>query len=267
MRVLDIWMPSRLEDVMRSGRTHPLVLACLPVSPDGGTLGTEERLMVVKGPGLPEVTERSLFCEAFGNLLARELGINTAEPGLVRWEEDFVAALNPVLTRESIQIRSGMAVGAEYVRGGLASVVPGAFRSAEETVQASRIYGFDLLAQNPDRRPEKPNCASYKGGFLAYDFELAFSFLLALPGPEQPWEVSRIGIASRHLFHAQLRTAEINWDAFLAAVGRLSDKHLTNLRQGLPENWQPWGMRVQSHLLAIAAHPAEFKLELARSLT
>lgn len=266
MRPLDIWKPSRFENVMRSGRTRPLVLACLPAQTVRSTFA-EERLMVVKGPGLPEVTERSLFCEAFGNLLARDLGLNTAEPGLVLWDEEFVAALSPSLAQEGIQIRPGMAVGAQYVRGGLASVVPGAIRSADEIVQASRIYGFDLLVQNPDRRPEKPNCASYKGGFLAYDFELAFSFLLALPGSELPWEVSRLRIASDHLFHAQLRAGEIDWNSFVAAVSRLNDKHLTSLTQGLPENWQPWVGRVQTHLLAVATHLAEFKLELTRSLT
>lgn len=262
---METWIPSRYEGVMSSGRTRPLVLACSPKSVNSSALTAEERIMVVKGPGLPEVTECGLFCEAFGNLLACELGINTAEPGLVQWDDSFVVALNPILAGEGIQIQPGIAIGTEYLKGGLASVVPNAFRSADEIAQASRIYGFDLLTQNPDRRPDKPNCASYKGGFLAFDFELAFSFLLALPSTEQPWEVSKISLP-QHLFYAQLRNAEVNWDAFVTSVSLLNDKHLTNLMQELPENWQPWAKRVLTHLLAVADHPMEFKMELMRSL-
>ena len=39
--------------------------------------------MVVKALGHPELTEANLFCEVFGNLLARELGIATPAPALV----------------------------------------------------------------------------------------------------------------------------------------------------------------------------------------
>jgi hypothetical protein len=67
-----------------------------------------------------------------------------------------------------------------------------------EVTEAARIYAYDLITQNPDRRADNPNCGSYNGRLVAYDFEMAFSFLYAIPGTAgEPWEVARLVFAGQ----------------------------------------------------------------------
>jgi len=85
--VLDTWKADRLERVLTNGRTRPLVVSCSRITPAGdddsempnGDLRDRKRF-VVKALGNPEVTEQGLFSEVFGNLLARELNVNTPPP-------------------------------------------------------------------------------------------------------------------------------------------------------------------------------------------
>jgi hypothetical protein len=221
--------------------------------------------MLVKALGLPEVTQCGLCSEIFGNLLARELGIATPRPGLVELSSSFIAAIAPVLKSRQLDPQPGLAAGCEYLRG-LASVVPGASLTPPELAQAALIYGFDLLVQNIDRRPEKPNCAQHRGGFIAYDFELAFSFLRLIGEKDEPWEVSKHGIGTKHLFYSSLQSAAVDWQPFLTAISRLTDERLDELGSDLPEPWQPWTIRVREHLVAVRMHLSEFEWELRRSL-
>ena len=186
--MLDIWEAERLEDVLGNGRTQPLVIGCVrrtttatgadELGPGGGS--GSRRSMVVKSLGLPEVTQGGRCAELFGNLLARELGVDTPAPALVDLAPEFIEAIKPALSPRGLHPLPGLAAGCEYFQGGFASAVRGAKLAPEELAQAARIYAFDLLVQNPDRRPEKPNCAQRGVRFIAYDFEMAFSFLLVI---------------------------------------------------------------------------------------
>jgi hypothetical protein len=222
--------------------------------------------MVVKALGLPEITEQGLFCEIYGNILARELGVITPEPALVELSREIADLVNPYLAEQGVRVHAGIAVASEYLEGGLATVVPVPFQSEREIAQAARIYGFDLLTQNPDRRPKKPNCAFNGRDLIAYDFELAFSFLLTLTCPEQPWEVSKHGIASQHLFYAALRKVRVDWQDVVSSLDGLTAERLDYLIQGLPDGWLRWADRIHEHILAVVAHKSEFELEILRSL-
>ena len=250
MRELDLWNAERLDGVLTGGRTSPLIVDCSPTSADSSLLPLSGRKsFVVKAIGLPEVTQRGLFCEAFGNLLARELGLETPRPALIAIDAAFVNANASSLAAYNIQIKPGLGVGCEYFKGGFAGIIPDAFRTADEMIQAGRVFGFDLLAQNPDRRPDKPNCAYLKGNLMAFDFELAFSFLLLIGQEGQAWEVSKHGIAPKHLFFKKLRGMEMDWKAFTDTVSKLNGAQLAQVMQGLPGQWQPWTAKVQQHLL------------------
>jgi hypothetical protein len=85
--VLYTWNAERLEHVLTSGRTRPLVISCARVTP--AAIDEAEELLedssdhkrfVVKALGHPEITEQNLFSELFGNLLARELDVATPRP-------------------------------------------------------------------------------------------------------------------------------------------------------------------------------------------
>jgi hypothetical protein len=69
----------RLEEIKSAGRTRPLVIECEITTDDSAS----RELMLVKAFGLPEVDNYGLYCELLGNLLARELGLDTPKPILV----------------------------------------------------------------------------------------------------------------------------------------------------------------------------------------
>ena len=232
----------------------------------------------MKALGLPEVTERALFCEAFGNLLARELGIETFPPALIELSPEFVGDTNPFLQTlpqlagRRIELQAGTAVGTEYhSRGNLTPVSSLTVLSDDEhRSHAVSIYAYDLLVQNPDRAGgPKPNCAIEGNRIIAFDFELAFSFLLALTfgSQPQPWEVSRHGISGKHVFYNQLRGQRHPPSLpILQLLTQLTDNRLRQLALMLPAGWQTWADRVCAHIVAVRDHVGDFEVELRRSL-
>jgi hypothetical protein len=271
--LLETWEAQRLERIIRSGRTRPLVIECsrsepvgdeeIPISKDMA----EGRLCVVKGFNLPEITNFGLFSEVFGNLLARSLGIDTPAPCLVHLSIPFVDAAKTVLKRERLTLIPGIASGCEYFSGGYSNVTPTTL-SPEELEQATRIYGFDLLVQNPDRTIARPNCAMHGGRMKLFDFETAFSFVLLIGTQNRPWEVSKHRLGPTHLFHSELlrRKTDLDWKPFISRVAAITGRDLDEMLEGLPTDWLQHAARVRAHLLEVAKNAHRFELELQRSL-
>ncbi len=110
--MLETWQAKRFDHVMPSGRTKPLVIAC---SKESSNLESDELpvtgLFVVKALGLPEITDQSLFNEIFGNLLAREFGLDTPAPCLIHLSVPFVEATRTVLSRKGLTLDPSICSG------------------------------------------------------------------------------------------------------------------------------------------------------------
>jgi hypothetical protein len=275
--MLHTWEAERLEGVLLSGRTKPLIVECAKFEPaaqteteaeDPSAPTLERRLMVIKALGLPEVTECGLFNEVFGNLLAREMGINTPSPGLAHLSLDFVNATSAALSRYNLHVAPGLAAGSEHFHGGFSNVVVQSL-SAGEILQASLIYAFDLLVQNPDRTPLRPNCGSRSGTIMVYDFETAFSFLFLIGDQREPWQVSQHGIAPNHLFFNVLRQrkAEVTWEPILNRIRHLSSEGLEEMTATLPPDWRQRCKEIENHIINVRRNLNKFELELQRSLS
>jgi hypothetical protein len=282
---MDVWEAESLESVM-PGRTHPLALRCVrsfqasevdPDSEEDIAWLPQNRTLIVKALGHPEVTRTSLFCELFGNLLARELGVETPAPALVTLSEELVEQLNPGLSTYNIRLVPGLAAGCEYMKSGLVSPIPLVNMSQEELAAATRLYAsfgddffitFDLVSQNPDRRREKPNCGLLGGRLIAFDFEMAFSFIYALGKKPAAWRVSRLPMARNHLFHSHLnRHAQmVDWGPFVVDVSRLSRARIDELFDEVPVEWREHERAVRKHLTGVLRNHSKLQIELARSL-
>lgn len=150
----------------------------------------------VKAIGLPEITEQHLFNEAVGNLLARELGVLTPDVGLIEITEDFTDLLR---AQAHVIAPPRIAVGARSLGSSLSPPVFGRM-NAEQLTQAARIYLFDMLVQNPDRRQIAENCFVVGGSLAAIDFADCFSFLYPVVGSSAVAYRVPVGISSQHLF-------------------------------------------------------------------
>lgn len=218
---------------------------------------------MVKALGLPEVTPLSLICELFGNMLARELGVTTPTPGLVDIDADAADALNVGLASRGLSIQPGLAVGCTYLR----PLLPfGGSVPDEITAEIPRLYGFDLAVQNPDRRPSNPNCAIFENQLLAYDFEMAFSFLMLIGNPLEAWQVSKHGLAGKHLLYPRLRRKSPSWQPLITALEQLTVGRLDELITHLPAAWHPDVQRIRIHMLSLLGALPEFHAELQESV-
>jgi hypothetical protein len=259
------WEAESLENVKENGRTKPLVLSCK----QAGRGGYERRPFLVKAMGAPGgVVLASLRNEFLGMLLARELGLRVAGPSLVEIPEDVAAAINMTLKRYGFQVMSGTAVGSAHlprlVQIGRPVQIPEAAQN-----EAAAVYAFDLLTQNVDRRLTNPNCALHEGHVFPYDFEMCFSFMMAIGGGGDPVALSGHGVHRDHVFRPILHklSSIIDLEPFMAGLKRLKNKgNLDALMTAVPEQWREGAKQIRAHILAVASRAGEFRLELMKTL-
>jgi hypothetical protein len=262
-----LWEAERIEGCQSGGRTRPLLVSCVLVGSDDAVL--ERETMIVKMLGLPEVTDQSLFSEFFGNQLASRFGIDTPAVHLIEVDADVLTANRAFLQQLGVSPRPGVAVGCEQRRGmaPLSSQYPA--KGQPEIDDAFRIFAFDLLVQNPDRRVDNHNCANCRGRLVAFDFEMAFSFLYPIIGVVRPWEVSRLPFVRRHVFLDVLSTANrqgrIAWASIRDDLQRLNSA-VDDLAACVPENWRHFSRRVAEHVHEVYTHLGDFEQQLQESL-
>jgi len=223
--------------------------------------------MLVKAFDFPEVDHYSLYCELLGNLLARELGLFTAAPALVILSDEFVDATNSVLPNLQVpyRLRPGVALGCQYFSQ-ITPLLSDASPPLEEAENAARIFAYDLIVQNPDRTPTNPNCGIESGKLLAYDFNLAFSFLVAIGGDPEPWRLSNSGIGPKHLFRRFLASQQVNWEWVIQPLRTLSLQRIEELSLLVPPEWGDRTEQICSHMSGIIDHIDQLAIELQRSL-
>jgi hypothetical protein len=105
--------------------------------------------------------------------------------------------------------KPGEAAGCELLR--LAPYSVGQSLSTDQRTQAARLYVFDMLSQNPDRRTQKVNCGLTTTGLVAFDFETCFQHLfLPVVGGLQglDWEPSKSINPKDHLFHDLVKSCQ-----------------------------------------------------------
>jgi hypothetical protein len=256
-----------LIDIKRNGTTKPLVIECeysvenVPV----------RKTLLVKANGLPRITNLDLYCETLGNLLAREFGIETPEPFIVRVDEDFVRVNKKILWEDSLNIKTGLGVGCEYFSQGFTAVTSNMYLSKEKLEQVAMIYGFDLLTQNPDRRENNPNCAVKGDKIIAFDFEKSLSFLYPILGQKaDPWEFSKLKLSGndRHIFKSNLkaREKEVNWQPLLEKVRQINKEKIEEICSRIPFEFGNYTDKICEHFASIVSNSKNLELELQRSL-
>jgi hypothetical protein len=256
------WTAERYLGRAESGRTRPLRLSCSRQS-EAIADDRESAEFFAKFLGLPEITEQSLFAEMMGNILARSCGITTGEPAFIEIDESFSDFLRHV----DIRVNAGLGVGSRNLGSGIGPPTFGRM-SAEQVQDAARLYIFDLFVQNPDRRLENANCLVVSRQLVAIDFEACFSFLYPIIGMSaHPWEVSKQGIARRHLFHGELREAGVEWPMLVQAMLAEMMNLLHQSEMWLPSAWMGWAGGVRDHVSALRAHEQQLVFEVVGSLS
>lgn len=165
------------------------------------------------------------------------------------------------------RVPPGLAVGSELIRP--APLPPRTTGlTLEQLNEAAAIYVYDMLAHHPDRRKGNPNVVMVRGHFVAIDFDLTFSFLWALGGGVEPWQISRLAFPSDHYFAEVLSAAkDLDWDTHLSRTLSLEPARLELAADLLPAEWRTYAERVIGHLASVIDHRDEFRWELLRTVS
>lgn len=246
--MLDSLTATRFDRRMTRGRTSPFLLEAETASGDV--------VEVVAKFTSPQLPVEGLIREAFGALLAADLGLPVPACYCVTVAPNFVAAVSSTHPADGTALASAVPVGfgsAKLPPGFVAWMperrLPRAMRQA-----AAEIYAFDLLIQNPDRRPENPNLQSKGDDFAIFDHEMALvteGILFWRP----PWEagaLDALGVQARHVLHPTLRGSQPNFDRLVGAWEAIDDARLSDYRAALPPQWTP---------TAHAAHTADAAID------
>ncbi len=251
---------------MGSGRTSPIALGC---EDEAGKLVGE---FVVKLRAGMDLGVTGLLCELIASRLASYFGIPVPEPALI-WIDSEFAEL--VAHQEDERSRQGSArllgsvglnFGTRIVDG--AKAWPVDWRIPNAMVQtAAEVFAFDALIQNPDRRYRNPNLLVSGNGMVAFDHELAFSFLMEILPLAQPWRLASHRYLADHVFYRCLKGQTIDIARFTALLAEVSETNLGHLLADVPGEWNNGSLRrISDHLQTLSAHAGEFAEEARRYL-
>ncbi|MCX6545379.1 MAG: hypothetical protein NTV05_13340 [Acidobacteria bacterium] len=186
--------------------------------------------------------------------------------GLVNISTEFLAAIAVDVQQGGVSPSAGLAVGVELVPNlQVFPASPGL--TLDEVTEAARIYLFDMISQNADRRPESPNCGRADGRIVPFDFENAFSFRLAILKSD-PWRISGLTFANKHLFFHSLQEhgSEVKWGDVFAPFESVPAGAVANTCGTISAAWHAIGAAIHAHFEAVFAHWLEFKREVFATL-
>lgn len=195
----------------------------------------------------------NLAREVIGACLAADLKLPVPEPFLVDVSPEWIETIPDAGVREKAYKSSPVAFGSRVMTGQYTIWTPGNLITDTLLPTAAAIFVFDAIIQNPDRRPDNPNCFVRGEELRIFDHELAFSHGLVL-GWRPPWQIG--GLCSleangSHIFRARLKERIINYDPIRAAWTALSDVMIADYASALPDEWANAGAAAASAIQLI----------------
>lgn len=251
--MLDSLTATRFDRRMTRGRTAPFLLE--------GESSAGDAVQVIAKFTSAQLSVEGLVREAFGALLAADLGLPVPLCYRVTVEPDFVAAVSSTHPDDGEALAASIPVGfgSAKLPPGFAAWMPERRLPKAMRQAAAEIYAFDLLIQNPDRRPENPNLQSRGDDFAIFDHEMALvteGILFWRP----PWETGALdamGAPAKHVLYPALRGVQPDLARLVGAWEAIGDARLATYRASLPPQWTPTPQ---------VAHTADTAIDFLRDL-
>jgi hypothetical protein len=247
---------------MRSGRTAPVLLGCQREEDN------EEVDYVVKTIGGCDFGIGQLVKEFAVAQLADYFDLAHPRQALVEIGDDLAELIAGEVPEKAEAIRRsvGLNFGSEMLHNLIVWPVDRQ-PSASQLGQASLIFAFDVLIQNPDRRFDNPNLGVVGDRIYIFDHEMAFSSQYELFKRGEPWQIANDDSLTRHVFFNQLRRQAIDVGDFFERLAQFPDDFFSRLEDELPENWENQTLHYIANQLSLMAQNSEqFREELLRRL-
>lgn len=182
--------------ILKGGHSKPWVVS---VSTKNGL-----KPFVVKLYRTIDIAARNkMAAEIFGCLLAKEFDLQTPEPAIIEFTEEF----RMTLSRESEEILSLLderaKFGTEYYEGSFLFAPQIPIDKANEIIPTDTLYAFDYFICNRDRTQRKPNLLIKEGQGILIDHEMALEINEQTISNfnERKWD----NRYKYHLFHSALK--------------------------------------------------------------
>ncbi len=246
-----------------SGRTHPLQMVC-------ETNGSHEEY-IVKLWANPEMHlgKHHLAREIYGSLLAQSFGIDTPDIAIVVIDADFYLS-QPNSVSEILRLSHGLNFGSKFLTGAkiFNPPVPPSLMA-----EAAKIFCFDMLIGNMDRRVEKPNIFHEANGFVIFDHEQAFPYSkpqMLAGGYPKGWDFIKESWHKLHAFYPSLKKqdTESEIDEFVSLASFLTSDFLDIIEEQIPDEWITGSELdvIRDYLLTIRDNMDNFKRSLQEIL-
>ncbi|MCB9591139.1 MAG: hypothetical protein H6719_00280 [Sandaracinaceae bacterium] len=216
---------------LTTGRNKPITVFARGPGPDASAVQC-----VIKPRNRLTQPPLEYLCEWIASQIAIELGLTTPTPYVVRIDQAFAQSVIDPDLRSDLLASVGLVFGSEYVSDDYTQYVHGLVLSPGQKAAAAHVLGFDVFTHNPDRRADNPNLFVNRNGFVLFDHEAAFSFLLPIIGAPPPATDPALDIVSHHVFRHALGKAP-DLGSFEAAVCGLTDGVLTTIASSAPTEW------------------------------
>ncbi len=245
-----------------SGANRPLVIRGLNTHTQ--TTGD----YVLKYRGAERMDEAACGRELLASFLAGKLNIHVPHPCLIQVGDLFLGTLTNHKDYGNIKKSKGLNFGSSYISGN-SNLMSGQKLSLFQQEQAARIFLFDLVMENGDRRFEKPNMFLSQKNIYVIDHELPYGFSAILPflrTNDNPWDIgaAEIQAAQKHFFYRTLkRNDRINWTAAGRPFLHIDADFWTRARDLIPLAWMNRHDfdTVRKHFTAIQSNFEEFKAQ------
>jgi len=203
-----------------------------------------------------------------GNWLAQIAGLNTPEPALVFIDRMVADSVNETMRSRGryMNIREGLAPGVALFAS--ASAVPVMRLPDLDLESAMRLFAFDMLALNADRKEVNPNCAITTNGLIVFDFEQCFDDEPRFVDQGVPlYAVASRGLGNQHMFYTSLKGRTGIRRTARLVVSAMTNRRLEKCVGSLPPEWQVEGARIAEHIVFVRTHADEFVEDIGRSLS
>jgi HipA-like protein len=223
--------PEAVGKIKTSGRTEPIEMRC---QSDGVS---EE--YVVKLWGNVELGVHSLARELYAALLGSCFEITMPPVALINITTEFPASQPDPVIRNRLNASLGLNFGSQVIAAPLIFSPPAA---PAEIAGATKIYCFDLLIGNLDRRPQKVNLFQSAEGFIAIDHEQAFPFSMPqtmVGGYPAGWDFIQEDWTRAHVLYSSLKGKDcfLEIESFITKLSSIKDEILVKIEKAIPGEW------------------------------
>jgi len=171
MAILQKYEAIQFHRAMARGFTSPFLITAKHETTDA------EEILVVKSRAGYKNREGAIFKEIFSTLLARELGLHTPEPVIVNLPTGFeFGAADCERSYELIKASMGLNFATIHLGNDWKTWGSGTPRNIPSD-DLERIFTFDALIQNADRKRDNPNLHWKGEQVAAFDFDRALAYM------------------------------------------------------------------------------------------